>query len=56
MANDGKTLAEIKDSPRALTVKMSKVDAPEFTQWMRDNAEIELKRLYEAWKSDRQSD
>lgn len=56
MANDGKTLAEIKDSPRALTVKMSKVDAPEFTQWMRDNAEIELKRLYETWKSDRQSD
>lgn len=55
VSSDGKTLAEIKDSPRALTVKMSKVDTPEFAQWMRDNAEVELKRLYEAWKSDQQS-
>lgn len=52
VSSDGKTLAEIKDSPRALTVKMSKVDTPEFAQWMRDNAEVELRRLYEAWKSD----
>ncbi|MFC4670587.1 plasmid partitioning protein RepB [Seohaeicola nanhaiensis] len=56
VSSDGKTLAEVKDSPRALTVKMSKVDTPEFAQWMRDNAEVELKRLYEAWKSDQQSD
>jgi ParB family chromosome partitioning protein len=55
VSSDGKTLAEVKDSPRALTVKMSKVDNPEFAQWMRDNAEVELKRLYEAWKSDQQS-
>ena len=55
VSSDGKTLAEVKDSPRALTVKMSKVDTPEFAQWMRDNAEVELKRLYEAWKSDQQS-
>lgn len=55
VSSDGKTLAEVKDSPRALTVKMSKVDTPEFTQWMRDNAEVELKRLYDAWKSDQQS-
>ena len=55
ISGDGKTLAEIKDSPRALTVKLSKVDVPEFAQWMRDNAEVELKRLYEAWKSDQQS-
>lgn len=54
--SDGKTFAEVKDSPRALTVKMSKVEAPEFAQWMLDNAEVELKRLYEAWKSDQQSD
>ena len=55
VSSDGKTLAEVKDSPRALTVKMSKVDTPEFAQWMRDNAEVELKRLYAAWKSDQQS-
>lgn len=55
ISSDGKALAEVKDSPRALTVKMSKVDTPEFAQWMRDNAEVELKRLYEAWKSDQQS-
>ena len=55
VSSDGKTLAEVKDSPRALTVKMSKADTPEFAQWMRDNAEVELKRLYEAWKSDQQS-
>ncbi|TQM89867.1 plasmid partitioning protein RepB [Roseinatronobacter monicus] len=52
VSDDGKTFAEVKDSPRALTVKMSKVDTPEFTQWMLDNAEVELKGLYEAWKSD----
>jgi len=56
VSSDGKSLAEVKDSPRALTVKMSKVDTPEFAQWMRDNAEVELKRLYEAWKLDQQSD
>ncbi|MGY3670846.1 plasmid partitioning protein RepB (plasmid) [Marinovum sp. KMM 9989] len=55
-SDDGTALAEIKDSPRALTLKMSKTDAPEFTQWMRDNADFELKRLYEAWKSGQQSD
>ena len=55
VSSDGKTLAEVKDSPRALTVKMSKVDTPEFAQWMRDNADVELKRLYEAWKSEQQS-
>ena len=55
VSSDGKTLAEVKDSPRALTVKMSKVDTPEFAQWMRDNAEVELKRLYEAWKSGQKS-
>lgn len=52
VSSDGKTLAEVKDSPRALTLKMSKIDTPEFVQWMRDNAEVELIRLYEAWQSD----
>ena len=55
VSSDGKTLAEVKDGPRTLTVKMSKADTPGFAQWMRDNAEVELKRLYETWKSDQQS-
>lgn len=55
VSGDGKTLAEVRDSPRALMVRLSKTDAPEFAQWMRDNAEIELKRLYEAWKSGQRS-
>lgn len=55
VSSDGKTLAEVKDSPRALTLKMSKVDTPEFVQWMRDNAEVELIRLYEAWQSDQKT-
>ncbi len=50
--DDGTTLAEVKETSRALTLKLSKLDTPGFTQWMRDNAEAELTRLYEAWRSD----
>ena len=48
--DDGRKLAEVKDTPRALTVKLSKTDAPEFARWLHENAETELKRLYEAWQ------
>ncbi len=48
--SDGTTLAEVKETPRALTLKLSKSETPEFAQWMRANAETELKRLYEAWQ------
>ncbi|MGY9049577.1 hypothetical protein P775_02820 [Puniceibacterium antarcticum] len=53
--DDGTTLAEVKETSRALTFKLSKSDTPGFTQWMRDNAEAELTRLYKAWRSDEQS-
>ena len=53
---DGTALAEIKETPRALTLKLSKSDTPEFAQWMRDNAEAELMRLYEAWRSEQKPD
>ncbi|WP_428929309.1 plasmid partitioning protein RepB [Marinibacterium sp. SX1] len=56
LSADGTRLAEIKETPRALTLKMSKSDAPEFTRWMRENAEAELKRLYEAWQADNSAD
>ncbi|MFP7674902.1 plasmid partitioning protein RepB [Marivita sp. S0852] len=49
--NDGTPLAEIKETARALTFKLSKSEVPEFAQWMRDNAEAELTRLYETWQS-----
>jgi ParB family chromosome partitioning protein len=54
--SDGTALAEVKETARALTFKLSKSDAPEFAQWMRNNAEAELTRLYEAWQSEEKSD
>lgn len=53
---DGTSLAEVKETARALTVRLSKTDTPEFALWMRENAEAELIRLYEAWKSDQNPD
>jgi ParB family chromosome partitioning protein len=54
--SDGTALAEVKETARALTFKLSKSGAPEFAQWMRNNAEAELTRLYEAWQSEQKSD
>lgn len=54
--SDGTALAEVKETARALTFKLSKSDAPEFAQWMRNNAEAELTRLYEAWQSEQKPD
>ena len=53
---DGTALAEMTESARALTFKLSKSDAPEFAQWMRNNAEVELKRLYESWQLEQKPD
>ena len=53
---DGTALAEVKETARALTFKLSKTETPEFAQWMRNNAEAELTRLYEAWKSEQNPD
>lgn len=50
--SDGTVLAEVKETARALTFKLSKSEAPEFAQWMRNNAEAELTRLYGAWQSE----
>lgn len=54
--SDGTALAEVKETARALTFKLSKSEAPEFSQWMRDNAEVEFTRLYEAWQSEQKPD
>ncbi|WP_458792980.1 plasmid partitioning protein RepB [Yoonia sp. MH D7] len=53
---DGTALAEMKETARALTFKLSKSEAPEFAQWVRNNAEAELTRLYEAWQSEQKPD
>jgi len=53
---DGTPLAEVKETARALTFKLSKSDTPEFARWMRTNAEAELTRLYEAWQSEQKPD
>lgn len=49
--SDGTPLAEIRETPRALTLKLSKSNTPEFTRWLRDNAQTELSRLYDAWRA-----
>lgn len=54
--NDGTTLAELKETARALTFKLSKSETPEFAQWMRNNAKAELTRLYETWQSEHKPD
>ena len=54
--HDGTALAEVKETARALTFKLSKSETPEFVQWMRNNAEAELTRLYEAWQSELKTD
>ncbi len=53
---DGTALAEVKETARALTFRLSKSEAPEFARWMRNNAEAELTRLYEAWQSAQKPD
>lgn len=55
-SNDGTALAEVKETARTLTFKLSKSETPEFAQWMLDNAEAELTRLYETWQSEQKPD
>lgn len=49
--SDGTRVAEIRPTPRALTIKLSRADAPDFAQWLENNAEAELLAIYETWKS-----
>ena len=54
-SKDGTTLAAVTETARAFTFKLSKSETPEFSQWMRENAEAELTRLYETWRSENKS-
>ena len=52
----GSKIAEVKSTARALTIRIAKDESPGFMEWMRENAELEILRLYEAWKSENPSD
>ena len=52
----GALIAEIKVTPRALTIRLARNESRGFAEWMRENAETEILRLYEAWKSSDPSD
>lgn len=47
----GTTIAEMKSSTRGVTFRFARASSGDFADWMRDNAEREIQRLYEAWKS-----
>jgi ParB family chromosome partitioning protein len=51
VADDGTPLAEVGETARSVTLKLSKSTAPEFSRWLHDNATAELTRLYQAWQS-----
>ncbi|MCC5971986.1 MAG: plasmid partitioning protein RepB [Pararhodobacter sp.] len=54
--SDGTQLAEMRETVRALTLKLSKTEEPEFARWLRDNAEAELTRLYDTWRAGKAGD
>lgn len=49
--DDGTRIAELKATARALTLKLTKSDAPGFAEWLQDNAEAELLQIYDSWKA-----
>ena len=51
-APDGATIAEIKAGSRSLTLRFPRQAAPAFHDWLKQNAEAEIQRLYAAWRSD----
>jgi ParB family chromosome partitioning protein len=49
----GTPIAEVKSSARAVTFRFARASSGDFADWMRDNAEREIQRLFEAWKSEK---
>lgn len=49
----GTAIAEMKSSTRAVTIRFPRDSSGDFAEWMHDNAEREIQRLYEAWKSEK---
>lgn len=48
---DGTVFGELIDSARGLTLKLPKAAAPEFTEWLRANADEALRKLYAEWQA-----
>lgn len=49
----GTPIAEMKLSTRAVTLRFARASSGDFADWILNNAEQEIQRLYEAWKSAR---
>lgn len=47
---DGQVLAEVKSTPRALTLKLDGKANPAFTDWLQENAAEQLQALYRIWE------
>lgn len=56
LSDDGIRLAQVTEQAKAVTVKLSKTEAPEFAMWWLENAEAELRRLYKEWQSTQKAD
>jgi ParB family chromosome partitioning protein len=52
----GAVIGEVKVTPRALTIRLARNENRGFAEWMRENAEKEILRLFEAWKASVPSD
>lgn len=48
---DGRQIAELKSSTRAVTIRFARSGNVDFADWVQTNAEQEIQRLYEAWKA-----
>lgn len=49
---DGAVIGEMKQSPRALSIRLARIDGG-FADWLRDNAEEEFRHLHARWKAAR---
>jgi ParB family chromosome partitioning protein len=48
---DGTIVCELIETARGLTLKLPKAAAPEFTDWLRDNADEALRKLHGDWQA-----
>lgn len=48
---DGRQIAELKSSTRAVTIRITRAGSDDFANWVQANATQEIQRLYEAWKA-----
>lgn len=49
----GARIAEIRESLRAVTIRISGSDQPEFTKWLREHGPDQVRQLFDIWQSRR---